>query len=545
MLRNMSEGQKKKQKKSKETYTVIKFLGRGAYGDAYLIKSNKTGINYVIKIISLENLNEEDIKNVKNEGFLLKMIDHPNIIKFKEVFQVMKPPQLNLIIEYANGGDINKKLQEQAPNHFEENLLLDWLTQLCSALGYIHDKKIIHRDIKPANIFLNNLGQIKLGDFGVSKNLTTMKMAHTFTGSLDYLAPEIINGQDYSFEADIWSLGVTFYELMNFRKPFIGNYPSVFLKIINNDVEPITDFYSKDFRDLIYKMLSKAPFERPKAKDILKMSFIKDRINSYLKEKKFNVKDSFNLIQNYQRKKNRKYFNYNIVKNNILNNNTNLNNNDINNKNVSNNNHVNNNDNIVNYNNNNRIRLIENKNYNNLNNNFNIKYKFNISNKNINKNLINQRYKLIDDKENINEKTSSKDKDKDKINNFLRSMQNPEKRNKITLSKNKLVNQPIFSNQEETKQLKNKDIYSSQKMPSKNLKFNNNYRKMNSSKEETISLQLSDQKSSSDNDKEKEKYDFHRQMNIFSSYINENKTDAQIEEENNMIIKNYDNDNLF
>ena len=124
-------------------------------------------------------------------------------------------------------------------------------------------------------------------------------------------------------------------------------------------------------------------------------------------------------------------------------------------------------------------------------------------------------------------------------------MQNPEKRNKITLSKNKLVNQPIFSNQEETKQLKNKDIYSSQKMPSKNLKFNNNYRKMNSSKEETISLQLSDQKSSSDNDKEKEKYDFHRQMNIFSSYINENKTDAQIEEENNMIIKNYDNDNLF
>ena len=88
MLRNMSEGQKKKQKKSKETYTVIKFLGRGAYGDAYLIKSNKTGINYVIKIISLENLNEEDIKNVKNEGFLLKMIDHPNIINSKKFFKL-------------------------------------------------------------------------------------------------------------------------------------------------------------------------------------------------------------------------------------------------------------------------------------------------------------------------------------------------------------------------------------------------------------------------------------------------------------------------
>jgi serine/threonine protein kinase len=151
---------------------------------------------------------------------------------------------------------------------------------------------------------LNNLGQIKLGDFGISKNLETIKMASTFIGSLDYLAPEIINGQNYSFEADIWSLGVTFYELMTFKKPFIGNFPGIYLKIVNDKFEPINDdLYSKDFRNLVYQMLNKDPKKRPKPKDIIGMNFVRNRMLSYLQEKKFNLKDSFNLIQDYQRKK--------------------------------------------------------------------------------------------------------------------------------------------------------------------------------------------------------------------------------------------------
>ena len=229
----MSADQGRNKEKPKETYIAQNFLGRGAFGVAYLIKSEETGINYVNKTISLESLEEEDRKKVMNEAILLKMIDHPNIIKFKEVFKVNKPfKELNLIMEYANGGDISKKIKEQMPKHFEEKLLIDWFTQLCSALQYIHDKKIIHRDIKPANIFLNDLGQIKLGDFGVSKNLESLKMATTFIGSMNYLAPEIVEGKNYSFEADIWSLGVTFYELMTFKKPFEGNFPAVYLKIV-------------------------------------------------------------------------------------------------------------------------------------------------------------------------------------------------------------------------------------------------------------------------------------------------------------------------
>ena len=547
MARNMSAGQTRNNKEQKETYTCQNFLGRGAFGEAYLIKSDETGINYVMKRIVLDFLNENERKKVMNEASLLKIIDHPNIIKFKEVFEVVKPiKQINIIMEYASGGDINQKIKKQIPKHFEENLLIDWLTQLCNALQYIHDKKIIHRDIKPANIFLNNLGQIKLGDFGVSKNLESMKLASTFTGSMDYLAPEIVDEKNYSFEADIWSLGVTFYELMTFKKPFEGKFPAVFLKILNDEVEPITEIYSKEFRNLIYKMLNKDPFKRPKAKEILKMPFVKNRMLSYLQEKRFNIKDSFKLIQNYQRKVNKKIYNITIVKNNILNNyENNYNNNNANLNNII----------GLNYKNSNKIRFINNKN--NIktinNNNTQIKYKFNLkSDKEISSKLNNQRYKIFDDKEKNNEKTF----DKNKINNFRKSVQVPDNRNKITLSKTKITNTPGQVNQAE-KIVKIKDLTSSQINYTQKLKFNlfkndkndkndknvEILKKHSSSKENSITIPLNEIKNICENE-DKDKYDFHRQMNIFSSLIKGVKTDEQIEEENKMLLKNYDYDHF-
>ena len=541
----MSAGQSRSQKEPKETYVVHKFLGRGSFGEAYLIKSEKTQMYYVIKSINLEKLGKEDIKKVNNEAVLLKMIDHPNIIRFKEVFQVVYPiQQLNIIMEYANGGDLNKLIKSQMPKNFEEKILIDWLCQLCHALQYIHNKNIIHRDIKPANIFLNNLGQVKLGDFGVSKNLDTLKMASTLIGTIDYLAPEIVEGKNYSFEADIWSLGVVFYELMTFKKPFEGtNYAAVILKIINDELKPINEPYSKEFKNLIYKMLSKDPSKRPKPKDILKMGFIKNRMLSYLQEKRFNFKDSFNLIQNYKKKKINKNNNYNIVKNHIM-------------KNYNSKNNYNFNEmNDINNNINTKLRFLNSKNNSNsniktINNNDNIKYKFNFkSDKELNQNLINNRYKLLYEKENNKEKEKSSRKEA--LNNFRHSVQVPEKRNKITLSKNSFGKVTGRSNQSDEKMKMNYLIASEQNY-SKNLKFNqfkngNNlddiYKKMNSSKENSIKLSLNDLKNL--NDKGKDKYDFHRQMNIVSSLVSGSKTDEQIEEENNIFIKNYDYDNCY
>ena len=286
-------------KKVKETYTAIKFLGKGGFGEAYLVKSNMTKKNYVMKSINFELLDEKNKLYTINEAILLKNIDHPNIIKFKEVFEVKKPNiQLNIIMEYAENGDLNKLLETNINKkvYFKENILINWLCQICSALKYIHYKKIIHRDIKPANIFMNNLGQIKLGDFGISKNLKNLELASSFVGSAYYTAPEMIYEEKYSYEIDIWALGVTFYELMNLKKPFRAEYPAIYLEIKNKEVDEIINIYSKPFRNLIYQMLKKNPKERPKADDILNNLFIKEKIKGLIIEKINWVKSDKKII---------------------------------------------------------------------------------------------------------------------------------------------------------------------------------------------------------------------------------------------------------
>ena len=286
-------------KKVKETYTVIKFLGKGGFGEAYLVKSNMTKKNYVMKSINFELLDEKNKLYTINEAILLKNIDHPNIIKFKEVFEVKKPNiQLIIIMEYAENGDLNKLLETNINKkvYFKENILINWLCQICSALKYIHYKKIIHRDIKPANIFMNNLGQIKLGDFGISKNLKNLELASSFVGSAYYTAPEMIYEEKYSYEIDIWALGVTFYELMNLKKPFRAEYPAIYLEIKNKEVDEINNIYSKPFRNLIYQMLKKNPKDRPKADDILNNLFIKEKIKGLIIEKINWVKSDKKII---------------------------------------------------------------------------------------------------------------------------------------------------------------------------------------------------------------------------------------------------------
>ena len=293
--------EKKITTKPKETYTALNFLGSGGFGEAYLVRSNKTLKNYVMKSINFELLTEENRKYTINEAFLLKKIDHPNIIKFKEVFEVKKPyNQFNIIMEYAEKGDLNKFLQINIEKKifFPEQLLLDWLCQICTALKYLHYKKIIHRDIKPANIFMNSLNQIKLGDFGISKNLKTYGFASSFVGSTYYMAPEIVDGENYSFEADIWALGVTFYELMNLKKPFRANYPAIYLEIKTKEVEEINNIYSKEFKDLIYQMLNKEPNKRPKADDILRKQFIQDKIKDFVSKQTNYKKNNTNNLNN-------------------------------------------------------------------------------------------------------------------------------------------------------------------------------------------------------------------------------------------------------
>ena len=302
-----------------EQFQIIKKLGEGTNGQVFLIKSKKTQNEYALKAIITKNLPKPLIKKIKEEVNNLKKLDHPNIISFKCAFESNEKTELlNIITEYADNGDLEIKLNENHKKniYFNENQLLDWLIQSCLAINYLHNNSIIHRDIKPSNIFLMKNNTIKLGDFGVSKNISSLRRTKTVIGTPLYLAPELIQNQEYSFEVDIWSLGVTFCHMMTLEFPFEGRkteklYENILQKNMNKKIlnkennnynENILKNYSKDFINLIDELMSINPKDRPTAKQILEKNIINERMKSFLKENNFDLSLAESSIQNYENK---------------------------------------------------------------------------------------------------------------------------------------------------------------------------------------------------------------------------------------------------
>ena len=289
-------------------YKFIKLLGEGSFGKAYLCQNIQDNSQCVIKQIVLDELDAEEKKETLNEVAILKRLDHSNIIKFKDVFTKTKPHNtLNIVMEYADGGDLSKKIQKQREKKspFTEKEIINYLTQICLALNHIHKKKIIHRDLKSGNIFLTKSGLVKLGDFGIAKGFkNTWEKAKTKVGTPYYLSPEIINSKPYDSKSDIWALGVLLYEMMTFKMPFnASSLPSLSLKIIKGYYPSPPTSYSKDLIDLVKKCLNLDPKKRPSVENILRLPFIKKRIFGYLDEVQFNEDLSITIIKKYKEKK--------------------------------------------------------------------------------------------------------------------------------------------------------------------------------------------------------------------------------------------------
>jgi NIMA (never in mitosis gene a)-related kinase len=202
---------------------------------------------------------------------------HPYIIKFKEVY-VTRSDKLVLVMEYAQGGDLSKRISEQKSRgrYFEEELILDWFTQICLAIKHVHDRKIIHRDIKGQNIFLTSTNKCKLGDFGIARALTsTLEKVKTVIGTPYYLSPEIIESKPYSFASDIWSLGVLLYEMCMLKPPFVGqSLQFLALKIVQGQYEPLHPSFSMSMRNLVNSMLQLDPNRRPSVNQIVHMPIV-------------------------------------------------------------------------------------------------------------------------------------------------------------------------------------------------------------------------------------------------------------------------------
>ena len=302
-------------KLSSQTYQKIKSLGKGSYGQVFLVKSIQTQKEYALKETIITKKKQVFLYFTMNEINILSKLNNPFIISLKCAFKTQLDndiEKLGIIMEYVDNGDLNKLLIDYKYDeiYFEEKRILNWLFQVCLALIYLQKNDVIHRDIKPSNIFLMADDSIKLGDFGISKKVSLSSDITFFIGTPRYTSPEIINKKDFSFKTDIWSLGVTFLELISLKAPFLGYeteeiYENILKRNINSNIlnkekngfnNYITKRYSKNLLDLIKEMISMNPDDRPNAKDILNRDIIKERMESYLKENNFNENEAINNI---------------------------------------------------------------------------------------------------------------------------------------------------------------------------------------------------------------------------------------------------------
>ena len=290
----------------KATYKIVKLLGEGSFGKAYLAKCDKEDKKYVIKQVMMEGMTDQDKRDTFNEAAILKKLDHPNIIKFKEVFLQRKPKEaLNIVTEFADGGDLSQKIEQQKKKPFTEDQILDYITQICLALQHVHKKKIIHRDLKSGNVFLMKSGIVKLGDFGIAKGLkSTWEKAKTMVGTPYYLSPEIIKNEPYDSKSDIWALGVLLYELMTFKMPFNAvSLPLLSIKINRGVYQPPPGIYSSEIKDLLKKCLTLEAKNRPSIDEILQLPLIKNRIKNFLNEVQYDQDLSKTMAKKYKDKK--------------------------------------------------------------------------------------------------------------------------------------------------------------------------------------------------------------------------------------------------
>ncbi|EYC24672.1 hypothetical protein Y032_0013g2044 [Ancylostoma ceylanicum] len=220
---DISEVRKCGEKADARQFELLKVLGQGSFGKVFLvrkIRGRDTGQIYAMKVLKKATLKVRDRLRTKMERNILAHISHPFIVKLHYAFQT--EGKLYLILDFLRGGDLFTRLSKEVM--FTEEDVKFYLAELTLALEHLHSLGIVYRDLKPENILLDADGHIKVTDFGLSKeSIDNEKKTYSFCGTIEYMAPEVINRRGHSCAADFWSLGVLMFEMLTGHLPFQGH----------------------------------------------------------------------------------------------------------------------------------------------------------------------------------------------------------------------------------------------------------------------------------------------------------------------------------
>ena len=250
-------------------FLIGKKLGFGQFGRVYLAKLKETQFICALKILNKKKILKLSFKNinqVRREIEIQSHLHHPNILSLYNFFWDNK--NIYLVMEYAPEGELYKVLKNQKKGRFSEEKAALYIKQVCDALEYIQNKHIIHRDIKPENILLSN-EVIKLADFGGSIHQKSNKIRPTFCGTLEYMPPEVLNYQPHTPLSDLWCLGILIFELCSGFPPFTAaTDPEIIANIKKFNMRKYPDYFSKEVKDLIEKLIKQSPKERIAIEDV-------------------------------------------------------------------------------------------------------------------------------------------------------------------------------------------------------------------------------------------------------------------------------------
>ncbi|OMJ84994.1 hypothetical protein SteCoe_13765 [Stentor coeruleus] len=250
-----------------------KAIGEGAFGQVFKVRHIATGSLYAIKVISKAKILERNmVEQLKREVRIMYSINHPNIIKLHNHFE--DDNNVYMIMELAEGGNLFQKLCKF--KNFDERTAAQYLREVALAVQYLHtqDPPIIHRDIKPENIFLDSQGRSKLGDFGWSSVYDSERC--TYCGTLEYLAPEMIDRIGHGLKLDMWNLGVLLFELLVGEAPFRSKNQSELFKKIKDCKIGFPKNFSLNAKDLVRKLLKTTAEERICVEEILEHPWMKE-----------------------------------------------------------------------------------------------------------------------------------------------------------------------------------------------------------------------------------------------------------------------------
>jgi len=247
----IDNGKDEKQKEvSLDDFDLLVVIGRGSFGKVMKVRKKDTKEIFAMKVLLKEMLVKQNmISYTKTEKAILQSIDHPFICGLRYAFQT--DSKLYLVLDFLSGGELFFHLSKEVKFSVERSRY--YAAELVLAIGHLHSKNIIYRDLKPENVVLDHDGHCILTDFGLAKqDISNNNQTHTFCGTPEYLAPEIIKGKGHSKPVDWWSLGILIYEML------VGLPP----------------FYSENMNEM-YELILKAPLKFP--------SFVPNEAQSLLK----------------------------------------------------------------------------------------------------------------------------------------------------------------------------------------------------------------------------------------------------------------------